>query len=96
MLTRILSIMSIAFITETQANTPKTADTPTVAGEKVKQEDLDVVIYTSKGCTYCTSVKELFAEQNIPFTEKNVDNNRILFKELEDKNRKKDRSPDFD
>lgn len=53
------------------------------------KKDLEVIIYSSKSCSYCTSVKDVFTEKNVPFTEINVDNNAVKLKELEDKTGKK-------
>lgn len=95
MLSKILSALSIVTLCiSAHATTPKKPasdknNASTQASRKTTQDDLDVIIYTSKGCSYCTSVKELFTEKNIPYTEKNVDRNPLLLKELEDKTGKK-------
>lgn len=87
MLIRALYLLSItALFTQTYAESQHdtTAKTTATTPHVIKQDNLDVIIYTSKGCRYCTLVKEIFAEHNIPFVEKNVDRNGVLLKELED------------
>lgn len=59
------------------------------ASKTLDKKDLEVIIYSSKNCSYCTSVKDVFKEKNINFTEINVDNNAAKLKELEDKTGKK-------
>ncbi|WP_084756279.1 glutaredoxin [Candidatus Paracaedibacter symbiosus] len=47
------------------------------------------MIYSSKSCYYCTAVKKELDGKKIPYTEKLVDNNPALLKELETKTGKK-------
>ena len=101
MLTKILSLLSIVTIitalpgsvlatpparsVDLNPTTPVTSDTP----KPLEKKDIDVIVYSSKNCHSCTSVKELFEEKKINYTEINVDNNPAKLKELEEKTGKK-------
>ncbi len=97
MLTKILFSLSIVtmltcstLITESQAEAASQANSAASNADKsLAKKDLEVIIYSSKSCSYCNSVKDVFTEKNVPFTEINVDNNAAKLKELEDKTGKK-------
>ncbi|MDO4594381.1 MAG: glutaredoxin family protein [Tissierellia bacterium] len=42
----------------------------------------NVIIYTSSTCTHCKTAKRYFNENNIDYTEKNVDTDRDALNEL--------------
>jgi len=42
-----------------------------------------VDIYTSNSCTYCKMLKQYFDKNSISYTEKNVQENDIFMKEIE-------------
>lgn len=88
MLTKTLSILSITtFLAGYAIAEPQspTAQPESNAGKQLDQKDLDVIIYSSKGCFSCNRVKELFDEKKIKYTDKVVDNNPTLLKELQEK-----------
>ncbi len=97
MLTKILlSLSTVTILTCSVFANPKSTDvapqvnsTTLDASKTLDKKDLEVIIYSSKNCSYCTSVKEVFDEKKIKFTEINVDNNAAKLKELEDKTGKK-------
>lgn len=91
MLTKTLSVLSIAtFLTGyALATSESTVPQPgTNAAKQLDQKDLDVVIYSSKGCFSCHRVKELFDEKKIKYNEKVVDNNPVLLAEMKAKTEK--------
>lgn len=51
----------------------------------LNKKDAEVIIYSSKRCHYCTSVKKEFDERKVPYTVKLVDNNPALMAELKKK-----------
>lgn len=97
MITKILSHLSIitlltgaAFAEGHSTTDPKsTHPTPSEAAKPLEKKDIDVIIYSSKSCSYCNSVKDVFKDKKIPYTEINVDNNSDKLKELEEKTGKK-------
>ncbi|HKX29649.1 MAG TPA: glutaredoxin [Blastocatellia bacterium] len=42
----------------------------------------DVIIYTKPGCPYCAKAKSWYAERQIPFEERNAQDNREYRKEM--------------
>ena len=42
----------------------------------------DVIIYTKPGCPYCAKAKSWYTEQQIPFEERNAQDNREYRKEM--------------
>lgn len=36
-------------------------------------DDLNVIVYTMKGCPYCTELKDLLTESNIKFFDRDID-----------------------
>jgi len=74
---------------QASAANSQSAPAATEANKTLDQKDMDVIIYSSKNCYYCTSVKDLFKDKKIPYTEINVDNNPAKLKELEQKTGKK-------
>lgn len=36
----------------------------------------DITVYTSTNCSYCKATKNFLKENNIPFTEKNIDKDK--------------------
>lgn len=87
MLMKILSVLSIAtFLTGHALATNQSSDTSQTPSETLEKWDqLDVTIYTSRGCFACHRAKDLFNERQIPYTEKVVDNNPALFAEMKKK-----------
>lgn len=41
-----------------------------------------VIIYSTPTCIYCRAAKEYFAENNVPYEEKNVAQDRIALQEM--------------
>lgn len=43
---------------------------------------MNVVIYTKPGCPYCAKAREFYNQQNIPFEDKNAQDNMNFRKEM--------------
>lgn len=97
MLTKILSSLSIVTMLTSSVlasgNPTSVASQPNPsasdAAKSLDKKDIEVIIYSSKSCSYCNSVKDVFTEKNVPFTEINVDNDAAKLMELEKKTGKK-------
>lgn len=88
MLTKTLSILSLTTFLASHAfagDKPSAPQPDPNTTQSLNQKDLDVIIYSSKNCSSCHRVKELFDEKKIKYTEKNVDNNPTLFAEMKSK-----------
>ena len=89
---KILSALSIVtFLAGYALAAPQLPATPqsgTDTSKQLNQKDLDVIIYSSKGCFSCNRVKDLFDEKKIKYTEKVVDNNPVLLAEMKAKTEK--------
>lgn len=44
-----------------------------------------IIVYTSRGCSYCEKVISILKEQDVEFEERNISNNLDYFKEWKDK-----------
>ncbi|MFQ5993588.1 MAG: glutaredoxin domain-containing protein [Acidiferrobacterales bacterium] len=58
---------------------------PTSNDASVAAEKYPVIIYSTPQCTSCDLARAYLGKRNVPFTDKNVQGNRELLKELQDK-----------